>query len=573
MNFDDLSKQELIDLLKSYHARKKFGLSWESDKTREHFEFDNNKIIPLLIENKESRISSKKGEIPNFLIEGDNFYALNILRYTHKGKIDFIYIDPPYNTGNKDFKYNDVFVDKEDTFRHSKWLSFMNKRLILAKELLSEKGVVFISIGEDEQANLKLLMDSIFGENNFIAVVPRLAKTSSDKGTFYAPSKDYVLVYKHSQRTEKFNDILDSDYIDRFKGLDERGRYATVGLYQAALDPMRGCVNQRYWIECPDGSFIIPPGNVFPAKIKDGSHIPPESIEDKVWRWSFERYLRDKETLIFKKSKRSPMLNEKGEKSEWNVDTKYYLEDRQESGKRPRDWMDKFLNTIGSNEIKKYGLSFDYPKPSSLIKYLIQISHESKDITILDFFAGSGTTGDAVLQLNHEDLGNRKFILVTNNEDNICKEVTYPRLSKAIKGYTDPSGNLVDGFGGNLVYLKVDFVNRSTNSDEMKMRLIDNCQDLLCFKEGIFEEIENKNEEFRIFAENDQVLGMYCHVDYSQIENFKNAMDKVEGKKKAYIFTFDNEGLNPNDFFGWENIELEPIPKKIIEVIGDMNVN
>lgn len=568
-----MSKTELIDLIKSYQSRSKYGLIWETEKTNEHFEFDNNKILPILSEVKASRINNGSKHSNHYLIEGDNFYALNILRYTHQGKVDLIYIDPPYNTGNKDFKYNDAFVEKEDTFRHSKWLSFMSKRLLIAKELLSEKGVIFVSIGDDEQANLKLLMDNIFGELNYVATVPRLAKTSSDKGTFYAPSKDYVLVYKHSKREEKFFDLLDDEYRQRFKGTDERGSYATVGLYQASLDPMRGCVNQRYWVQCPDGSFIIPPGNVFPEKVKDGFHVPPASSEDKVWRWSYERYLKDKNTLVFKKSKRSPMLNEKMERSEWNVDTKYYLEDREESGKRPRDWMDSFLNTVGSNEMNKFGLSFSYPKPSSLIKYLIQISHRSNDITVLDFFAGSGTTGDAVLQLNEEDNGKRQFILATNNEENICEEITFPRLKKVIKGFKSSSGQKIEGLGGNLSYFKVKFIKKTQNSDDMKMRVMDNCIDLLCFREGIFDEVGNSNETFKLFQRDELILGIYNSIDHSYLGEFKKELDKLEGRKKVYIFTFDNEGLNPNDFVGWKNIEFEPIPQKILEVIGDLNAS
>jgi len=563
-----MSREELIDLIKSYESQKKYGLVWESEKTREHFEFDNNKILPVLFEKKNLRINGKAIDEPSYLIEGDNFYALNILKYTHLGKIDFIYIDPPYNTGNKDFKYNDVFVDKEDTFRHSKWLSFMSKRLFLAKELLSENGVIFVSIGDDEQANLKLLMDSIFGENNFISTVPRLAKTSSDKGTFYAPSKDFVLAYKHRQRSEKFNDMLDDDYKNRFKGLDERGHFATVGLFQAALDSRP---NQRYWIECPDGSFIIPPGNVFPPKIADAAFIKPESNDDKVWRWSVDTYLEKKHLLVFKKSKRSPMLNEKFKKSDWNVDTKYYLEDRQESGKRPRDWMDGYLNTVGSSEMNKYELSFSYPKPTSLIKYLIQISHTSKDIVALDFFAGSGTTGDAILQLNKEDGGNRKFILVTNNEDNICEEVTYPRLKKAIKGFENSEGQKFDGLGGSLHYFKINFIKKSLNTDEMKIRIYENCIDLICYREGVFEEIEVASDNYRIFQRTGKILGIYFSFDNSDLSMFKKKLDQLDGQKKAYVFTFDSEGLNPNDFIDWHDIELEPIPKKMLEVIGNLN--
>jgi adenine-specific DNA-methyltransferase len=567
VNLEDLSREELIALIKKFEAKKKYGLVWEDEKTREDFESKSAKFIPLLSEVKKQRIISEPKLRSNYLIEGDNYFALSILRYSHFESIDVIYIDPPYNTGNNDFKYNDRFVEKEDTFRHSMWLSFMSKRLRLAKDLLASNGVIFVSIGDDEQANLRLLMDDIFGEANFVACVPRLAKTSSDKGTFYAPSKDYVLAYRHPQRQDKFNDVLDEDYKRRFKGKDERGNFATVGLYQAALDSRP---NQRYWIQCPDGSFIIPPGNVFPKKVKDGAYVTPESNEDKVWRWSYETYFEKKHLLVFKKSKRSPMLNEKLQKSDWNVDTKYYLEDREESGKRPRDWMDSFLNTQGSNEINKYGLDFSYPKPTSLIKYLIQISHSNKDIKVLDFFAGSGTTGDAVLQLNREDGGNRQFILVTNNEDNICDEVTYPRLKKAIKGYKTSKGESIKALGGNLNFFKTKFLRKSLSSDEQKIAVTENCVDLLCFKEGIFDEVSS-NGSFSIFKSSECILGIYHSYDNSDLEELKKKLNSFKDmRKKAYVFTFDKSGLNPNDFLDWKGISLEPIPQKILEVLGEL---
>jgi len=233
--------------------------------------------------------------------------------------------------------------------------------------------------------------------------------------------------------------------------------------------------------------------------------------------------------------------------------------------------MDNHLNTMGSNEMNKYELSFSYPKPSSLIKYLIQISHRSNEITVLDFFAGSGTTGDAVLQLNKEDGGKRKFILVTNNEEKICEEITYARLKKTIRGFKNSSGQKIEGLGGNLNYLQIKFIKKSLNSDDMKMRIMDNCVDLLCFREGIFDEVETSDENFKIFRRDSQVLGIYNAIDQSNLKNFKKALEKLDGNKKVYIFTFDNEGLNPNDFIGWKDIEIEPIPKKILEVIGELN--
>ncbi len=571
MRIEDLSKEELLDLLKAAQAKKKYGLVWEHEKTREHFDFDSRRVLPVLKEKPDWRIETSPNEVQHVLINSDNFYALQILRYTHARAIDFIYIDPPYNTGNKDFKYNDVFVDREDTFRHSKWLSFMSKRLSIAKELLSDRGVVFASIGDDEQANLKLLMDDIFGESNFVATVPRLTKKGSNKGTFYAPSKDFILVYKHTNRTEQFNDRISDEYASKFKGTDNRGDFATAGLYQASLDPRP---NQRYWIECPDGSFVIPPGNVFPTEIRDGAHVKPETSADRVWRWSYSSYLKQKDLLVFIKSKRSPMIDQNGQSSNWNVYTKYYLDDREDDGIRPRDWLDGYLNTGGAAEISKYGLSFSYPKPSGLVKYLLELAHTDDDITVLDFFAGSGTTGDAVLQLNREDAGRRKFILVTNNEENICDEVTYPRLKKAIEGFTDGKGKSYPGLGGNLSYFTTEFVERSQNSDEMKARMADHCLDVLCFKEEVVNELENvKSEFFRIFSNGLKHVAIYTSFDYGHLPSLLKAMNALKGEKKAYIFSFDNTGLNPRDFESWEDIKVTSMPHKMIELLGEIHVD
>jgi len=451
--YQNLSKEELIKeterLKKKLKEEKHYGITFEPKKEKV-VEMCKEKL-PVLKEVKDKEITTDKNKPVNLLIEGDNYHALSVLNYTHAKKVDVIYIDPPYNTGNKDFIFNDRYVDKEDTYRHSKWLSFMEERLRLAKNLLKDTGVIFISIGDDEHSNLRLLMDDIFGEQNFVSSVPRLAKTSSDKGTFYAPSKDFVLVYKSPMRTEKFNDVLGGEYKKRFKGIDRRGRFAIVGLYQASLDPMRGCSNQRYFIECPDGSLVIPPGNTTPKMKKDGAYIAPKNKNDKIWRWTYSSYLKKKDLLVFKESKNSPLIDAEGKPAEWNVYTKYYLEDRQAAGKRPRDWMENFPNTLGSIELAEMQINFSYPKPTALIKYLVNITCSNKNAVILDFFAGSGTTGHAVLKLNNkEDGGNRRFILVTNNENNICTNVCYPRIKKVIQGYKNLKGEQVEGLGGNL---------------------------------------------------------------------------------------------------------------------------
>ena len=166
--YENYTHSQLVAELKKLSKRKKYGLVWEEEKTKEKFEADAEGKLPVLIEDKKREIKTDTDKPTNILIEGDNYHALSVLNYTHAKSIDVIYIDPPYNTGNNDFKYNDKFVDREDSYRHSKWLSFMSKRLKLAKNLLKQSGVIFISIDDNEIAQLKLLCDDVFSEKNFI---------------------------------------------------------------------------------------------------------------------------------------------------------------------------------------------------------------------------------------------------------------------------------------------------------------------------------------------------------------------------------------------------------------------
>ena len=267
------------------------------------------------------------------------------------------------------------------------------------------------------------------------------------------------------------------------------------------------------------------------------------------------------------------MLDQGGKPSKWNVDTKYYLEDREESGKRPRDWMENFLNTEGTNEIKRLGLDFSYPKPSSMIKYLISISQESNDIMVMDFFAGSGTTGDAVLQLNADDGGNRRFILVTNNEENICTEVCYPRIKKVSLGYTDKSGQKIEGLGGNLRYFETFFAERSNNTDEMSIRTAENCMDVLRLKEDIFTKISNSSESFSIYRDRDRLFAIYFSYDPSSLSLLREELLKLDANyKKLYVFSFDTENFDYQFFEDWKGVIVEPIPQQLLVTSGASDV-
>jgi len=371
----------------------------------------------------------------NLFIEGDNLDALKLLQETYLNSIKMIYIDPPYNTGG-DLVYHDDFAASHAEFLersrqvddlgtrlvantdangrfHSDWLSMMYPRLRLARALLRSDGIAFISIGDQELSGLRQLCGEVFGEGNFLGCVARVAKKTSNKGTHFAPSKDYVLAYARDVAAVlPFMDAVDEAYTAKFKDTDKRGQYATVGLYQAALDPMRGCSNQRYWIACPDGTFAIPPGDHFPERVQDASNRPPESRNDKVWRWSFQSYLQKKDLLVFKQTPRSPLVTPDGKPSQWNVYTKYYLADRLSDGVRPRDFLEDLTNDLGTAALKRHGLDdfFDFAKPPELIRRFAEWLSDDDGI-VLDFFAGSATTAEAVFQLNAIN-GSRRWILV-----------------------------------------------------------------------------------------------------------------------------------------------------------------
>ena len=421
---------------------KKYGLVFEEHREAIDEMLDTH--TPVLSEEKDLFIDN--GGQMNFLIEGDNLAALQLLLKTHRGRVDLIYIDPPYNTGKKDdesggFIYDDKLIDINDTFIHSKWLSFMQSRLNVAKILLANDGVIFISIGKEEYATLKLLCDSVFGESQLLGQIVRRTKTTSFRGNYFALRQDYVLCYAGGQLPSKFMDIADiKDYKKVEKEGFRKGEHYKddTAFYLSTLEYRP---NQRYWITCPDGQEVLPPGNTIP---------PQAPIEgDGMWRWSKDQFELKKDLIVFKPSKRSPLMTKTGEPARWNLYTKSYYNDKKTDGNIPQELLLGFINRNGSEELKKLGIDFSFPKPSELVKYLVQITNKSKDATVLDFFAGSGTTGHAVLKLNAEDGGARQFILCTNNENNICREVTYERIKRAVDK---------ENYFASLKYYRIDYI-------------------------------------------------------------------------------------------------------------------
>lgn len=445
----DQLRQELSDHVVD-GPRERYQLNWPGK--REALLAANAPIAKTLRPCREESVDFDTTK--NLFIEGDNLDALKLLQETYLNKVRMIYIDPPYNTGSN-FVYDDIFYERSDDYLlrsnqsneygerlttnaqthgryHSDWLSMMYSRLKLARNILREDGVLFLSIGDEEIANLRNICDELYGRAAFLGCAARVAKKTSNKGTHFAPSKDYVLVYaRNPECIAPFMDAVDETYKNKFKETDDRGQFATVGLYQAALDPMRGCSNQRYWVECPDGTFAIPPGDNFPASIEDGSNRPPESRNDRVWRWSYESYLQRKDLVVFKKSKRSPLVQPDGSPSPWNVYTKYYLEDRIGDGTRPRDYLDEFTNDLGTKALKKHGMDefFDFAKPPELIERIMTWISDDDGI-VMDFFAGSGTTAESVMRTNAFQGKSWQYIMVQ------LPEPIPPETSAARAGYS-----------------------------------------------------------------------------------------------------------------------------------------
>ena len=553
-NYKEWSKEELVREILALKKQKTYGLVWEHEKTKEVFDYfinwegektkeefspESKDKFPVLAEVKDKEILTDKEKPVNLLIEGDNYHSLAVLNFTHKNAVDVIYIDPPYNTGNNDFKYNDKFVDKEDGYRHSKWLSFMSKRLSLAKNLLKETGVIFISIDDNEQASLKLLCDDIFGEQNFIANY--IWESRSGKG---ATAKnvvnlhEYVLCYAKDIGKSIFTKDVRTKTGGSYE--DEQGKYSREQLKQWGQgDKREDRPTMFYPVTAPDGTKVLP--------IKD------DGTEGR-WR-------------ISQKSMQELIKN--GDVDFVIDNNKYGVYRKIREGKITKTAMGSLIFGVGTSsngtiELKQLFKDkvFDTTKPTGLIKYVLNLVETSKNPVILDFFAGSGTTGHAVLALNKEDRGNRSFILCTNNENNICTDICYPRVQKVIKGYTTPSKEKIEGLGSNLKYFKTDFVEAS-QTDKNKRKLVDKCTEMLCIKENAFENVKDR-KKFKIFKNNQQYLGIIFDDEY--IEDFIEEAKKIDGKINVYVFSYD-ESVPTKEFKSIKNkVTLCPIPETILKV-------
>lgn len=425
----------LSDLEKDVNG-KKYGLVFEEH--REEIDEVLDTHTPVLTEDRDLFIDN--GGQMNFLIEGDNLASLKLLEKTHKGKIDLIYIDPPYNTGNKDFIYDDCYVDKVDSFKHSKWLSFMRKRLYIAKSLLSENGAIFINIDDKEHSQLKLLCDDIFGESNFMTSIPWHNRTSMQNDTDISVNHEYILVYaKYKRQDNRRLKDSNKEIWNNLKGFTFIPKETDKSKFSNPDNDPRGL-----WKADPFDAPNIRPNLTYPITnpVTGEQYLPPRG---RHWRISKEKFADAyaNNRIVF------------GKNGTGRPQMKIFYNEVNYKGSVPDTWFDAHIfstSTQGKKELLKILPNtkqiFSTPKPIGLYVELLKLTAKS-NATILDFFAGSGTTGHAVMKLNAEDGGNRKFILCTNNENNICRDVTYERIKRVIEK---------EGYTASLKYYKIDYI-------------------------------------------------------------------------------------------------------------------
>ncbi len=609
--YNEWTKEQIIEELTKLKKRKKYGLVWE-DKFEDVVE-QCKKELPVLEEISKLEIKNDPNKPVNILIEGDNFHALSVLNYTHKGKIDVIYIDPPYNTGAKDWKYNNNFVDAEDPYRHTKWLSFMAHRLRISKDLLSKDGIICITIDDYEIAKLWMLMEEIFGEINFLGTIAiRINPGGRKSKRKIAAQHEYALFFSRHINTSVATIIKNPDQKSHSYKQDENENwYEERNLRKEGADSLAKPNSDRFY-----PIYYDPKTGKVSTKDKLQIEVLPidTNKQKRIWRRSKDVIddMYSRKEVFAKETKYGVQiyfrfkggLTGETPKSFWD-DTKYSAS---EYGTQTLD------SIMGKREM------FNFPKSPYATADCIRVASGKKDAVILDFFAGSGTTAQSVLELNELDEGSRSFILCTNNENKIAEEVCYQRVKNVINGYkyigtqrkilldtkltfkvlqdidlllekvekltlerkadfdkieTKIEDNslriygikkikdMKAGLGGNLKYYKTNFV-KTANTDASKRNLVNYSTEMLCLKEGCFESVKS-NEHYKIFKNNkNKYMGIVY--DDEGIEDYKNEIKNINKFINTYVFSLDDSAREEEFEEVLEYVNLRPIPEVILNV-------
>ncbi len=568
---EDDSALIAINEIESELNDKKYGLVWEEHQ--EQVDVEMIKKVPVFTEATDKEITADETLPYNFLLEGDNLHSLKLLEKTHKGKIDVIYIDPPYNTGKKDFVYDDIMVSLEDGFRHSKWLSFMSRRIELAKELLSENGVIFISIDDNEQATLKMLCDDVFGEDNFISMLsvennPKGRKNSS----FVSVSNEYCLIYAKNKNASYFVENIPKPSSDL--ALDENGVYVHNSGKRVLVG--ENSFNKKVENINSDKHYSV----YFNEKIQDIQLLKDEDINtsnEELLKQGYRRYYsysgNDFVENTYSKSKLAELF-EKGALDFKN--DKIYEKNFSTTIRIKSLLVNRKYKAIVNNEEVEYQIDvkttsagtelknifntakpiFSNPKNVNFIKLLLSLL-PNKNSVILDFFAGSGTTAQAVIELNREDNRNRKFILCTNNENGICEDITYQRIKTVITGKRKDDTEYSDGISANLKYYKTDFIDKTSDDEDYSVseKLLEHIAEMVQLEYAV--KLDGKNyvlllsdEEADTFIADDEKLSECSAVYVSTAVLLTAEQQKKLSKLGISIFVI------PDYYFESELLEV-----------------
>ncbi|MDZ3822311.1 MAG: site-specific DNA-methyltransferase [Pseudoxanthomonas sp.] len=457
--YDHLDRDALVRILERRDSERQLGLVWERPEA-EGGELEADASVNADFVALELDPALSHGDAPwrDLIIEGDNHDALRYLRMTHAGRIRCIYIDPPYNTGNRDFVYNDRFVDRSHRFRHSLWLEFMHRRLRLARELLAEDGVIFVSIDDNELFRLGMLMDQVFGSDSRLATLIWQTDGNFDNQAKIKVCHEYVLAYSRNPSAFPMPPVVDPNIGESSKLFRPTIRNTIV---------KNGPKN-------PVSDLVLPAG--FPADFECG-RVPARSnkwphiltdIEVMNYRLMDSVTVRsgwaNRELCVeFCAKGFSPVMDSKGQETTFVLTANGTIENVKVRD-RPSHVV-SILRNLGNTQsdgamLADMGVGFSYPKPVTLMQYVISLL-DDKQVTVLDFFAGSGTTAHAVAKLNAEDGGQRRYILVSNTEatddqpdKNLCRDVCAERVRRVLGGYTNAKGEPVAGLGGGFAYLR-----------------------------------------------------------------------------------------------------------------------
>lgn len=561
-SLEGLDNEEKSALLELLRHNKKYGLVWEEKP--EDIEEELREKLPVLIERNDEKVHpiiSDNPDAPNhIIIEGDNLAALTELSYTHAGKIDVIYIDPPYNTGNKDFVYNDSYVDSEDSYRHSKWLSFISKRLKIAKKLLSDRGIIFISIDDNEIGQLKVVCDEIFKTHNGLGTLVWDLGTGTSAGHF-TRAHEFVLAYCNNKcllpNFEGGDGIIDDRAIKKLSAKNHKFEYTFKA--GTKFEAKEGTEFTGEWggsekTELIKGRFYC----------KDGK-LAEDVILSACWtqKNQMDSFFSGKDTVDSKgQSVLEFYFRENG---------KLYCRKCRSRINPPSVLRGVATTKQGSSTLKEVFRNdepFSFAKPVQLVSYLIKLI--SPVFYVLDFFAGSGTTLHATMQLNAEDDGKRQCILCTNNENGICENVTYERNKRVINGYTKPNGEFVEGLkDNNLRYYRTEMLPRERTVKNMR-ELMRAATGLLCIKNDNYTESpfggQKMNSKYARFFDNGKgkMLIIYEEQTIPFIVDIIKTMP-VETKIMVYVFSHGSYAYNDEFAEVADHVELCALPQAIYD--------